>query len=60
MSANKRSSSDLNLSSHINFPLENCCFVEYSVTMNKRTVEYQKYFLQDMSEKSRLMKLLNQ
>ena len=38
--ANKYSDSDLKLSSDSNMPCENCCFVGYSVSMGKRTLEY--------------------
>ena len=33
--ANKHSGSELNLSSHTNMTFENCCFVGYSVSMDK-------------------------
>ena len=38
--ANKYSGSDFNLSSHSNLPYENCCFVGYSVSIDKRILEY--------------------
>ena len=36
LQANKYIDSDLNLSSHTNLACENCCFVVYSVRMEKR------------------------
>ena len=55
--ANKHSGSDVYFSSHTNFPWENCCFVGYSVSMDKRILQYGKCCLQDMWQKNGLMKL---
>ena len=38
--ANKYSGTDFNRSSHSNLPCENCCFVGYSVSMDKSILDY--------------------